>query len=478
MMNKLPSTLGLSAAISIVVGILIGSGIFMKPATMAAQLGSPELLIAVWVVAGIITLFGALSSAEVTTMMPETGGQYVYFKHMYGDFMAFLFGWSAFAVMNTAGVASIAYVFGSYVQYFVELPRLDTSVERSIDLYMPFIGHIYPLENIGVKGVTIALVILLTYINYRSTSFGGKVLVLFTALKVVAIFLVIVTIFTSSSGSFSNFTFDAPGIPLTGIALIGGIVAAFSGAFWAYDGWINVSYVSGEIRNPNRSIPLSLLFGTLICMAIYVLINLAFLYVLPIDAMAGAPLVASDAVQVVLGSIGGGIIAVLVLLATFSSTHGNVMATSRVTFAMANNRHFFSAIGKVHPRYQTPANAVWLHGIVSSLFVLSGTFDTLTDMVIFISWVFYGLTALGIFVLRRKMPDHPRPYRVWGYPIVPAIYCIVTFFFLVLTLVNDINNYVTGKSVIINSVFAIAITLVGVPLYFYFKKRSAGSTNE
>ena len=186
----LKRTLGLSTAISIVIGSIIGSGIFMKPATMAAQLGSPELLIVVWIVAGVITLFGALSTAELAAMMPETGGSFVYYKKIYGDFFAFLYGWTGFAVINTAGVASIAYVCGNYVEYFIELPRLPLASEKSFDVFIPFIGHLYPLQNLGVKSVTILIVILLTIINYRSTKAGGKLLVWFTFLKVGAIALV------------------------------------------------------------------------------------------------------------------------------------------------------------------------------------------------------------------------------------------------------------------------------------------------
>lgn len=469
--TRLPTTLGLAAAISLVIGSIIGSGIFMKPATMAAQLGSPELLIAVWIGAGIITLFGALSNAEVVTMVPETGGQYVFYKHMYGDFFAFLFGWSAFAVFNTAGTASIAYVLSTYIEYFIELPRLAVGQERLIDLYIPFIGHIYPFENIGVKGVTMLVLIGLTYLNYRSTSFGGKVLVVFTFLKVAAIGMLIMAIFFSPNGSVSHFFSEASSASIHGWALIGAVVAALSGAFWAYDGWNNISFVSGEIKNPQVNIPRSLVIGIFVCIVIYVIINLAYLYVLPIDAIAASPMVASDAGRLAFGTIGGGLIALMVILSTLGSTQGNVLSVARVTFAMAGQKHFFASMGKVHPRFQTPGNALWIHGIWSSMLVLSGTFDTLTDMVIFSSWFFYGMMALGVIVLRKKWPDHDRPYRVWGYPYIPMIYVIFTFFFLALTLANDIANYAAGKTVIINSLLAIMITALGIPLYFYFRRK-------
>jgi APA family basic amino acid/polyamine antiporter len=206
------------------------------------------------------------------------------------------------------------------------------------------------------------------------------------------------------------------------------------------------------------------------CIVIYVLITLAYLYVLPIDKAAQSAMVGSDAAQVVMGSVGGGIIALMVIISTFGTTNGNILATARVSFAMAQEKHFFTWVGNVHPRFQTPANALLLHGIWTSVLVLSGSFDTLTDMLIFVSWLFYGLSAAGIFILRKKMPDADRPYRVWGYPFVPAVFVTFTIIFLILTFTNDIMNYVAGKTVIINSLFGIFLTLLGLPLYWYFKK--------
>ena len=471
-MNKLTPTLGFWSAVSIVIGSIIGSGIFMKPATMAAQLGSPELLIAVWIGAGIVTLFGALSNAEVAAMIPETGGQYVFFQKMYGDFVAYLYAWSGFAVFNTAGVASIAYVMATYAEYFITLPRFDTVKEKSIDLFLPFIGHLYPLENMGVKALTILVIILLTLISYRSTKLGGTVMIIFTALKMAAIGLVVLAIFFSGDGSTQHFVQDSIVIDNKGWALVGAIMAATSGAFWAYDGWINITSVAGEIQNPQRNIPRSLFLGVTICIIIYVLVNLAYLYVLPIEQVAASSLVASDAARVIMGSIGGGIIALLVIISTLGSTHGNLLSTSRISFAMAGQGRFFKSVGVVHPQFGTPGNALLLHGFWASVLVISGSFDMLTDMLIFISWLFYGMSALGVFVLRKKMPLTERPYRVWGYPFVPAMFVAFTLFFLVMTLYTDIANYVTGKTVFINSMMGIFLTCLGIPLYWYFKRRT------
>ena len=472
--GKLTPTLGLWTSVSLVVGGIIGSGIFMKPALMASQLGSPELLLAVWILAGIITIFGALSNAEVAAMIPETGGQFVFFKIMYGDFIAFLYGWAAFAVFNTAGVASIAYVLGTYMEYFIQLPRFSSHVEHGLNLTIPFVGSIFPLENIGVKSVTVFVVILLTYINYRSTRSGGNIQVVFTVLKVLAMLFIVSGLLFSKTGSISNVFQDSAIIHPEGWALVGALVAATSGAFWGYDGWNNITFVAGEIKNPQQNIPRSLLLGLIICIIIYSLITLSYVYVLPIDVIAASPMVASDAATVVLGSLGGMLIALMVIISTFGTTNGNILATARVSFAMAQEKRFFHFVGEVHPKFQTPGNALWIHGIWTSLLVLSGSFDMLTDMLIFVSWLFYGMSAIGIFILRKKFPDADRPYKVWGYPVVPGIFVVFTLFFLIATLANDIQLYSSGQTHLVHSLLGLLLTALGIPLYWYFKRSHKG----
>lgn len=469
--QKLTTSLGLRTAVSLVVGGIIGSGIFMKPSVMAAQLGSPTLLLAVWIIAGIITLFGALSNAEIASMLPETGGQFVFFKVMYGDFVAFLYGWAAFIVFNTAGIASIAYVMGSYVEYFVALPRFTEAIETSFVINIPFLGKIFPLQNAGVKSITLIVIMMLTWLNYRSTRLGGNVQVIFTILKVTAIMLLIVGVMATKP-SVTHIAADSQLNNPTGWAMVGAIVAALSGAFWGYDGWNNITFVAGEIRDPQRNIPRALLIGLLICIAIYGLVVLSYIAVLPIDHIASAPLVASDAASVLLGPVAGAAIAALVIFSTFGTTNGNILATARVTFAMGQNKQFFTSAGNVHPRFGTPGNALWMQGLWTSILVISGSFDMLTDMLVFVSWLFYGLSAVGIFILRYKMPDKERPYRVWGYPFVPAIFVLFTGFFLVATVVNDVIAFSAGRVPVINSLLGLALTLTGVPLYFYFRTRN------
>lgn len=468
--TKLKPELGLITTILFVIGAVIGSGIFKKPALMAGQVGSPEILIGIWVVAGIITLFGALTNAEVAGMISETGGQYIFFQRIFGEFTAFLYGWAIFTVIQTGSIASISYVFGEYSQVFVDLPHFSDALEKSVVLHIPLIGNIFPLDNIGVKAVTICLIAFLTFINYLGVKFGGRVVAFFTSTKLlIMLFFVFMALFMTS-GSFSNFTTSIASSDFTQKSLFLGIVAAMSGAFWAYDGWNNVTYLAGEIKRPQRNIPIGLVAGTIVIILVYVLVNIAYLYVLPMSEMAKSSLVAADAATKILGTIGGGFIAGAVMVSTFGTSNGTIMASARVYYAMSNRGMFFESIGKTHKKFFTPANALWLQLFWSALLVMSGTFDILTDMLIFVSWIFYMLGAVGVFVLRKKEPDTPRPYKVWGYPIVPIIFIVFAFFFVIFTIYNDIVGYIEGRYQIINSVFGLLLLSTGIPFYFIFKK--------
>ncbi len=469
--NSFNRTIGLSTATSLVIGSIIGSGIFMRPAEMAGLLGSPVIIFIVWIVAGFFTLFNVMVYAELGAMLPATGGQYVFMQHMYGDFWAYLFGWAEFIVINTAGTAGIAFIFSEYATYFISLPRFIPETEQSVVLHLPMIGNIFPLENFGVKMLTILLLGLLTFINYRSTRIGGAMQVFFTFAKILAIALLVGGLFFSGSGSFKNFITDSAILKPAGFALMAAIVAAINGALQAYDGWGNMIYVAGEIDKPGKNIPRSLILGLFICIAVYLLVTAAMMYILPVNIMAGSSLVASDAAEVAFGTIGGGIIAMLICLSVLGTTNGSVLTSPRITFSMAHEGNFFQFAGHVHPKFKTPANALWLHFAVMIIMVLSGSFYILADMYIFILWVFNLMIIYGLFILRRKMPGVTRPYKVWGYPYIPILVILFNAFYLVMTLYNDINNYVAGKTHIINSVFGLALTAAGIPLYFYFKMR-------
>ncbi|HEX2629756.1 MAG TPA: amino acid permease [Chitinophagaceae bacterium] len=467
-MNALKKQIGYWAAVSIIVGSVIGSGVFMKPSSMAAELGSPVWLALVWVIAGLFSLFGALVFAELGAMIPETGGIYAYFRYMYGGFIAFLYGWAAFSVINTAAVAAIAFVCADYANYFLHLPRLSPALE-AYTWHIPFIGDLHPLENMGVKALAVVLIIGLTALNYISVKAGSYFQVLSTIIKVAVIGVLVFGIFFSGNGSLQNFI-DARD-PQQGMGLISALVIAMTGAFFSYDGWINITFIAGEVQHPQRNIPRSLLLGVSICVLVYVLVNQAYLYVLPVESVATSPLVASDAITVALGNTSGAVVAAMIVICTFGAINGNIMATSRITYAMGKDKVFAAWTGKEHPRFQTPGNALWLHGIWTALFVITGSFDMLANMFVFITWIAYGAGAVGIFLLRKKMPDKERPYKVWGYPLVPIVFILFTAFYLVMTVYNDVTNYLNHSQPVINSLLGLVITAIGVPLYFYFRRR-------
>jgi APA family basic amino acid/polyamine antiporter len=477
---SLVPTLGLFTTVAMISGSIIGSGIFRKPALMAGQLGSPELLIAIWVLAGVLTLFGALTNAEIASILSATGGQYIFFQKIYGNFVAYLYGWAVFAVIQTGSIASIAYVFGDYSQYFFTLPRFSESLETSVRLYIPFIGNIFPLQNIGVKLVTITTICLLTFVNYLGVRFGGIVQGIFTTLKLAAMAFLVIAAFTYSGGSVANFVTDAPHSPASaanGWQMIFLIVTGLAGAFWTYDGWNSITYIAGEIKDPHRTIPRALFIAMMIVIGTYVSINLAYLYVMPVAAMAKSTLVAADVANIVMGAAGGTFIAVAVMVSTFGTTNGTILASARVYYAMAHDKIFFKSSGVIHPRFRTPGNALVVQSVWTCILVLSGTFDTLTDMLIFVTWIFYAMGAYGVFILRRTMPDssleRPRPYKVFGYPVVPAVFVTVASFYVIITLYNDIVAYAQGQTPIINSVFGLLLVASGLPLYWYFRRLHA-----
>lgn len=461
--------IGIWSATSIIIGSIIGSGVFMKPATMAAQLGSPVWLTLVWIIAGVFSLFGAMIYAELGAMIPQTGGIYVYFRRMFGDFFAFLYGWAAFSVINTAAVAAISFVCAQYADYFLHLPKFDAMTEVKFVWHIPFIGDLYPLKDAGVKALTLFIVVSLTVLNYRSVKGGSVFQVISTFLKVAVIAALIIGIFISGQGSINNF-FQSEN-PKEGMSLLSGIVVAMTGAFLAYDGWINITYIAGEIKQPQKNIPRSLILGTFTCIALYVLVNQAYLYVLPVEKLASSSLVASDAISVALGNTSGAIVAAMIVICTLGAVNGNMMATCRITYAMGQDRVFLPWVGRTHRKYQTPGNALWLHTTWTSMFIITGSFDMLADMFVFITWIAYLFGAVGIFMLRKKMPDQPRPYKTWGHPLVTIAFIGFSAFYLVSTVWNDITNYLNHRQPVINSVLGLLITAAGIPLYFYFKRR-------
>jgi basic amino acid/polyamine antiporter, APA family len=467
--TSLAKKIGFWSATAIIVGSIIGSGVFMKPASMAGQLGSPVWLTIVWVIAGLFSLFGALIYAELGAMMPETGGIYVYFRKMFGDFVAYLYGWAAFSVINTAAVAAIAFVCAQYADYFLHLPRFDAATEQAVAWHLPFIGDLHPIENAGVKSLAILIVVGLTWLNYRSVKAGSSFQLISTIVKIGVIAALVIGILFFANGSVNNFFHTEN--PKENGALFSGIVAALTGAFFAYDGWINITFVAGEIKQPQRNIPKSLFTGVIACIIVYVLVNQAYLYVLPIEKIAASSLVASDAISVAIGNTAGAVVAALIVVCTLGAINGNVMATTRITYAMGKDKAFPAWAGKEHKRYQTPGNALWLHAVWISMLIISGSFDMLADMMVFISWICYGMGAVGIFMLRKKMPHAERPYKIWMHPVVTLLFIAFSAFFLIMTVYNDITNYLNDRQPVVNSLLGIIIVAIGVPFFFYFRKK-------
>lgn len=458
--TELVRGLSLTAAIMIVVGSVIGSGIFRKPSIMAQQLGSPELMILVWIAAGLITLIAALVNAEISGMIDATGGQYVYFRKMYGDFTSYLYGWSILSVIQTGSQAAIAYAFAEYVGYFVKYPELP-KVFSDFSFYMPLVGNIYPLADFGTKAVAILCTIFLTGVNYVGVVFGGRVQTVVTYIKIFSIIIISFLLLAFGNGSFSNvYTgFAMPEQTTTNLLSLIGL--AFAGAFWAYDAWNNVTFVSGEVKDAQRNVPRALVYGTLIVIGVYVLTNIAYLYVLPIDEMAKSPLVAASAAEKIFGSSGASLISIAVIISTFGALNGSILATARIPYAMARANLFFKSLGNVHPKFGTPHISLIVQGVWSCVLVLSGSFDTITDYVIFASWLFYAMGAFGVFVLRKKMPDEHRPFKAWGYPYAPAFFVLFAIVFLMNSVIADTQNAMMGLILIAS----------GLPFYFFWKLR-------
>ena len=468
-------SLGLFTTVMVVVGGVIGSGIFRKPGVMAGQVGSTEILLGVWVLAGLLTLIGALSIAEISARLPETGGQYAQFDYLYGPFVAYLYGWAVFAVMQTGSIAALAYVFSEYATQFVKLPEI-TGPAASFSIHLPFIGDITPLREIGVKGLATCVIVLLTAINYIGTRFGGLVQNIFTIAKLSGMALLFFAVFLlPSGGSIANLRSDNPAVHLEGLALWAAIAAALQGAFWAYDGWNKVTYIAGEVRDPRRNVPRSLIIGMSAVTLIYVAMNLAYAYVLPNDVMAQSKLVAADVAEKCVSG-GGKWIALIVMISTFGAANATILASARVYFSMAHRNVFPKVLGTVHPRFHTPAAALLVQAAWSILLLFSGTFDTLTDTLIFVSWFFNAATAYGVIVLRRREPNAHRPYKVPGYPYLPVIFIVFAIVYLMLTIYYDITSYqaavAAGKPAIINSALGAFLVAIGTPVYFFYRKRN------
>jgi basic amino acid/polyamine antiporter, APA family len=430
---QLVRRLGLWSSIGIVIGVTIGSGIFRTPAGIATRVPDPTLMLAVWLLGGLISLCGALSVAELAAAMPQTGGWYVYLREGWGRLIGFLFGWSELVLIRASAVGAIATVFG---EYFLRSIGIDPALnERTADY------------------LSAGAIVFAGAVNIRGVQYGAAIAGLSTIAKFGALaFLVLASFLLGGRAGASAAYFTAAGAPvnagLFGLALIS--------VLWAYDGFADLSFAGGEVANPQRNLPRAVIFGTLAILAIYLSANVAYLYVSPIERIAQSRLIAADTMQAIFGRTGVAFISVVVMLSAFGALNASMLASPRVFFAMADDGLFFRTVAKVHPRYNTPYVAILLAMALGVAFVLTRTFEQLADTFVLSIWPFYAFGVGALYILRRTRPDLPRPYKVPGYPVLPAVFIGGVIYLVVNALVTDpIWTTVT-----------FAIVLAGVPVYY------------
>ncbi len=456
--RNLNRTLGLGYVIIFVIANIIGSGVYKKIAPMAAELHSSVWILAAWIVGGIITLFGALSNAEVAGLLADTGGDFVYFKKIYNRFFAFIYGWSLFTVIQTATISSLAYVFAQSLNSIVPMPQLFTSLhDFSIG------GVFFPFQDFSVKLVAISLILLLTFLNISGlkSGAGASRAILWTVFA--GLFVIVVFGLTHVSKTPENFLNIND---LTnGTVSFSSFFTAMLAAFWAYQGWVSVGYIGGEVKNPKSNIPKGIMIGTLVVIAIYLLVNITYMALIPIPQLeqvyaAGNQIAAVEAIRSFWGTGGVLFISLLILLTTLGCTNASILTGARPYYAMAREGLFFKKIGELN-KSNVPGNSLLWQGIWASVLVLSGTFDQLTDMIIFAVFIFYGATSLGVFILRKKMPDAPRPYKVWGYPFIPAFYILFCIGLFCNTIIARPREAAIGSVLI----------LLGIPVFLFLQKK-------
>lgn len=431
--QDLPRTLSLLDATMINIGSMIGSGIFIVPAAIALQLNSTPLVILVWTIGGIISLFGALSVAELGAMFPRAGGQYVYLSEAYHPLAGFLYGWAGFVVITSASISAVAVGFAQYLGYF------------------------FPLDDGGVKAIAIVSILFLTAINCVGTKVGAAVQNAFTFLKIAA--LAGIVLLGVAAGSFDNFSpmvsepTNESVLTLLGLAMIG--------VLWSYDGWIEITYVAGEVKNPERNIHRSLFYSTVVVIAAYVLVNIALIALLGFGAMSRSQLVAADAATASLGAMGGVLVTIAVIVSTFGANNGFVFTGARIYYAMAREGLFFKSLANIHPRFQTPVPSLAAQGVWSCLLVLSGTYDQLITYIVFASFLFYAMSCSAVIVLRKRSPKVHRPYNVWGYPFTPLLFILFSLALVIQTILENPRDAAIGVLMIAS----------GVPAFWWWEKR-------
>ena len=442
---ELARDLRLSHAGAIVVGTIIGSGIFLVPAEMMQAAGSAKLVYLAWLVGGLLSFFGALTYAELGAMKPQAGGEYVYIRDGYGPLAGFLYAWTWFLIAKPASIATLA---TGFVRVLGNFPALNFFAHNISGAFPVTYGQL----------VSVAAATLISILNYIGIKKAGDFQLVFTLLKVAIILSIVVIGLSYSGGSWQNFAGSFTGAK-GGMA---GFMAALVAALWAYDGWNDLNMVSGEIRDPERNIPRALIFGVALVAILYMLVNAAVQYVLPAAAIAASPRPASDAMAVVLGSLGAGLVSAGMALSMLVAMNGTVMSGARVPYAVARDRYFFSALAEVHPRFRTPSVAIVVQAVLAIiLLLLGGNFRQFFSLAIFAEWLFYMIAGSTVFVFRRRDPGALRPYRVWGYPVVPILFVLASAVLLYYTFTGNLRNSALGCLVI----------LAGIPVFYGFARR-------
>lgn len=467
--------LGLIAAISIIIGNVIGTGVFLKARVMTCNVGSPTWVIVAWIAAGVLSLAGALTYAELSAMKPEAGGEYVFLRDAYGRVWSFLYGWMLIFVGKTGAQASVAVVFAIGLNDFLDGKLKQILIKQNI------FGYDFELTSLQL--IAVMMIVIFTTINCASVALSGQIATVLTFVKVALIAFVGIGAFVwATGGTFANFSLMETGGACEGVAesvrygspgysFIAGFGAAMLGALWGYDGWNNLTLVAGEIEKPERNIPIALIGGTLLIILLYVFVNVAYFYVLDPTAIASVSKDSSVAKEVVSRFFGGDVksfavgfgvslFTVGLMLSSIGTLHTSILTGARVPYAMAQDGLMFESMGRLSEATRVPIIALIVQGIWAALLALSGSFDTLTDYVIFGSWIFYALATSTIFVFRRKYPDAVRPYRAFGYPVVPVVFLLVAGWLLLNTLWTSPTQALAG----------IFLIVLGLPVYYYLTR--------
>lgn len=459
--RTLAKTLGLGYVIIFVIANIIGSGVFKKIAPMAAELQSSSWILLVWLVGGIITLFGALSNAELAGMLADTGGDFVYLRKIYNRFFSFLYGWSLFAVIQTATISSLAYVLTQSLNSIITIPEMLPALHD-----FTIGGIFFPFQDFGIKLTAILVIMLLTLLNMsglRSGAWTGKAIFFIVCAGLTVIIIAGLTTNAPRPENFINLRELG-----NGTVSLSSFYTAMLAAFWAYQGWVSVGFIGGEIRDAKKDIPKGIAIGVFVVIIVYLLVNLAYMRVMSIPALiqvheAGNQIAAVEVVRTLWGTGGVLFISLLILVTTMGCLNASILTGSRPYYAMSRDKLFFSGIGKLNSR-SVPGNSLLWQGIWASVLVLSGTFDQLTDMLIFAVYIFYGATATGVFILRRRLPDAHRPYKVPGYPVITAVFVLFCIGLFINTIITQPREALIGLTLI----------LAGIPVYFLFRRRYSG----